>query len=123
MNRYLQEATAAREWMESFAPVIQAHLDGQEVYDLAQFIVETAIFLAAIALLLRMRLLWYLCIVLGLLGAGTVGRTWLHVSSELRPAEARVEELGDAYRELRNTGKADAADQAFVDQILARRAP
>lgn len=119
VERYLAESDAAKEWVESFDPIVTAHLEGQEYYELAQLAAEIGIVLASIALLLRTRILWGAAVLLGVLSLGTIGVTYRHVSHEVHGAEIESQELGKAYRELRNAGKTTGVDQALVDEVLA----
>ncbi|MBF0543987.1 MAG: DUF4337 family protein [Candidatus Riflebacteria bacterium] len=118
INRYYAESQAAGEWVDSFNPVVKAHLEGQESYEQAQLFAEIGIVIASIALLLRVRIAWIASILLGILSLGTMGKTYAELSKELKPSAEKVEELGKSYRELRIEGKSTEADQALVDEVL-----
>ncbi|MBF0500271.1 MAG: DUF4337 family protein [Candidatus Riflebacteria bacterium] len=119
VNRYYAEAQAASAWVESFNPVINAHLEGQESYELSQLFAEVGIVMASIALLLRVRAVWIISILLGIYSLGNMGKTYHELTKELYHAEEHVEHLGKAYRDLRNAGKTTEIDQALVDDVLA----
>lgn len=119
VNRYLGEAAAARVWVDSYDPLIAAHIEGQEEYELAQLAAEIAIVVASIALLLRRRAPWLLAVALGCVGVGQTAMTWRHEKALVHQLETKTEEAGKAYRALRDEGKTTDSDQALVDEVLA----
>jgi len=118
-ERYLGEAEAAKEWVESFDPAIKAHAVGQEDYELAQLAAEIGIVIASIALLLRRKLPWFIALALGIAAVGIVAVTYVSTGKSVHSAEAKIEEAGKAYRELRTAGKTNAIDEALVKEIIA----
>ncbi len=119
VERYYAESQAANEWVDSYDPVIRAHTDGQEEYERAQLAAEFGIVVASIALLLRRRAPWFVALALGMVAVGILGGTWRHVGHIVHQAEAKIEETGKAYRELRDSGKTTEADDALVAEVRA----
>ena len=123
VNRYLEEADAAKEWVESFDPKVMAHLEGQEYYEFAMLAAEIGIVIASVALLLRLRLVWYVAVLLGISSVGISSFTYIHTSRAAEHSLAKIEETGKHYREMRNAHKTTQADQAMVNEVIANNTP
>jgi hypothetical protein len=119
VDRYLQESRAAKEWVEAYDPMIKAHTEAQEHYETGQVLAEMGIVIASIALLLHRRLAWFLSLALGLAAFAAIGNTYLHTSHVVHDAEHRVEELGKTYRDLRNSDKTTAQEDAVLAEVRA----
>jgi hypothetical protein len=118
VNRYFAESAAARAWVDAYDPLIAAHIEGQEEYELAQLAAEIGIVIASIALLLRRRAPWLVAVALGCAAVGQTAMTWRHERVLVHQLEARTEETGKVYRALRDAGKTEDIDQALVDEVL-----
>ena len=119
VDRYFQESAAAREWVEAFDPKVEAHVESQEHYEWGMLAAEIGIVIASVALLLKLRLVWFLSVALGLLSVGIIGATYAHTASIVSVSEHKIEHADKTYRELRTANKQTAADQALVDEIYA----
>lgn len=117
VDRYFQEATAARVWVEAFDPKVEAHVEGQEHYEWAMLAAEIGIVIASVALLLKLRFVWFLAVGLGLLSVTIIGATFAHTASIVGASEYRIEHADKTYRDLRTANKQTAVDQALVDEI------
>jgi hypothetical protein len=119
VERYLAESKAAKEWTESFDPVIEAHIEGQEHYELGQLFAEIGIVIASVALLLKRKLAWYAALGLGATAIVITVLTWMSVSGKVEKGEDKIKETGDAYRELRNADKTTDAENELVSSVRA----
>jgi hypothetical protein len=117
VDRYEKETEAANVWVESFNPAIRAHTEAQERYELAQLLAEIGIVVASVGLLIKRRAPWILAIALGVAALGYVVTTYTSTSHEVQEAEAKIEELGKSYRDMRTADKTTAADEALVVDI------
>lgn len=117
VDRYYHEAQAASAWVESFNPAIHAHVEAQERYELAQLLAEIGIVIASVALLVKRRIAWFAALGLGIASISYIGTTYAHTGHAVHAAEAKIEETGKEYRELRNHGKTTDSDQALVEEV------
>jgi hypothetical protein len=117
-NRYLAESNAAKSWVESYDPMVEAHSLAQEEYEHGQLAAELGIVLASVALLLRRRLPWLLGVALGVVAVGMVAVTYLHTAHAVEHADGAITAAEHTYQALRESGKSGAADQAMVDDVL-----
>lgn len=117
VDRYHQEEVAANAWVEAYNPVIKAHVAAQERFELAQLLAEIGIVIASVALLVKRRLPWFAALVLGLASVGYVGSTLAATGHVVHEADAKIEELGKEYRDLRNAGKAVETDDALLADV------
>jgi hypothetical protein len=119
VERYEKEAHAAEEWVESFEPAIQAHVLGQERFELAQLLAEIGIVVASVGLLIKKSAPWFLALALGLGAVGLVAHTHLSAGGVAHDAEVKIEERGKEYREMRTADKTTESDRALVAEVLA----
>jgi hypothetical protein len=119
VERYLEESKAAKEWVEAYDPIIEAHIAGEQHYDLAQLCAEIGIVIASVALLLKQRLAWFASLALGLCAVVITATTWAGMTSPLEHAEEKVAEAGKAYRALRTSDKSTDAEHALVAAVRA----
>jgi hypothetical protein len=119
VERYLEESKAAKEWVEAYEPAIEAHLEGQEHYELAQLLAEIGIVIASVALLLKRREAWFASLALGAGAVIVTASTWHTVSGQMHGAEAKIEETGKEYRRLRDSDKTTDAEHDLVQAVNA----
>ena len=117
VERYLEESEAARGWVDSFDPVIAAHVAAQEHFETAQLAAEIGIVIAAVALLTKRKLAWYVSLALGVLSLGVVAWTFQHTASIVSPGEAKIEESEKAYRDMRDGDKSTAYESGLLEEI------
>ena len=127
-DRYAAEAAAANDWVESFSPAIDAHVEAQEQYEMAQLFAEIGIVVASVALLMKKKVAWFVALALGLASIVFVGKTYARTSHEVHEAEEKIEHTGKHYRDLRTAGKTTVEDEALSTEIHtwsghARKAP
>jgi Domain of unknown function (DUF4337) len=116
-DRYFNEAKVANTWVESFNPAIEAHMEAQEHFELAQLIAEVGIVIASVALLLRKRIIWFAAVGLGVASLGLVGFTLNTTGSLVHAADEKIEEHGKEYRDLRNADKAAETDEDLQVEV------
>jgi hypothetical protein len=119
VERYRHESQVAKDWVESFDPIIAAHAHAQERYEIAQLFAEIGIVVASIALMMKRRTVWLVAIALGVVSVGFIGTTYAATGSAVHAAEAKVHEKSAAYRDLRSRGSLEESDQALIDDIRA----
>lgn len=117
VDRYFHEAAAAREWVEAFDPKVEAHVESQEHYEWGMLAAEIGIVIASVALLLKLRSVWFMSVGLGLLSVAIIGATYAHNASIVNASERKIEHADKSYHDLRAANKQTAIDQALVDEI------
>jgi Domain of unknown function (DUF4337) len=119
IGRYYRESQAARVWADAYNPVVRAHVEGQENYELGLLASEIGIVIASVALLLRRRVAWYLAIALGIASVGMVAFTYAQTSPVVHDTEKKIEEYARAYHDLRAQDKTTQDDDALVNEMIA----
>lgn len=119
VDRYLEESHAAKEWVESYDPVIEAHIEGQEHYELGQLFAEIGIVIASVALLLKRRAAWFVSLALGGAAIAITLMTWLGVHGKVSDGEGKIETTGKVYRDLRNADKTTDAENKLIEGLRA----
>jgi hypothetical protein len=117
VDRYKTEAEAATHWVDAFNPAIRAHSAAQERFELAQLLAEIGIVIASVALLVKRRLPWFGSLVLGAASLVYVATTLAGTGHVVHEAEAKIEEKGKEYRDLRSSHKATEADDVLVAEV------
>ena len=117
--RYYGESQVAREWADAYTPAVQAHVEGQERYELAMLCAEIGIVLASVSLLLRRRIGWYVSLGLGAAAVVIMILTYARTLPAVQATEERTAEAARNYRKLRAANKTTAEDEALVREILA----
>ena len=117
VERYFHEAEVAKEWLEAYDPVIEAHVEAQESYERAQLFAEIGIVIASVALLLKKRLAWFAALALGVLSVGTVAVTYRHTSSVVTTAEHAIEEKGKGYADARKADKTTEQEDRLIEDV------
>jgi hypothetical protein len=117
VERYYRESQAASVWVDSFNPAIQAHVEAQERFEQAQLLAEIGIVVASVALLIKRRAPWFAALALGVASVACVIATYAATGHVVREAEAKIEETGKEYREMRNRDKMTESDDALVAEL------
>ncbi len=106
-KKYKHDMAEAKEDAESYEGAIEAHHEGAEGYERSQLCAEIGIVVASIALLIANRLAWVVAIVMGLLGGGNIGYTYVHTRSELKEAELKIAEAVKRTAEIEKDDEDD----------------
>jgi hypothetical protein len=119
IQRYLKESKAAGVWSDAFDPVIRAHVEGQDKYELGLLASEIGIVMASVALLLRRKMIWYMALALGVISIGIIIATYARTAPTVHESEKKIEEYARAYHELRAADKTTQAEEALIKEVLA----
>jgi hypothetical protein len=119
VNRYLGESKAAGTWSDAYDPVVRAHIEGQDKYELGMLAAEIGIVMASVALLLRRKMIWYTAMGLGVISIGIMIATYARTAPVVHESEKKIEESARAYHDLRATDKTTQTEDALVKEILA----
>lgn len=114
---YSKERAFTKEWSHAFQPVIDSHFVASEDYEKAQLLAEIGIVVASLAVLLHNKKAWYVSLIMAGLCVGQLGRTWQHQHSTLHSLEGKVEETGEAYKELRKAHVNANEDEKAIEQL------
>lgn len=118
-ERYLEESGAAKEWVEAFEPKIEAHVEGQERYEIGQLLAEVGIVIASVALLLKARIAWFASLLLGGAALVITFMTHHHISGTVEASQGKIDETGKHYRDLRTKDKTTGEEKQLVANIRA----
>ena len=119
VTRYLGESKAAGVWSDGYNPIVRAHVEGEENYELGMLASEIGIVMASVALLLRRRLLWYVAMALGVVSIGIMIATYVHTAPVVHESEKKIEEYARAYHDLRAADKTTSGEDVLVREVLA----
>ena len=118
VQRYLGESVAAKDWTNSYDPVIKAHMEGQEEFEHGLLLAEIGIVIASIALLMKRKSAWVVSVVLGVACIGVLGTTWVHVRHEVQKSELLVAAAKEKYEAKRSGNKTTAEEEEIVRAML-----
>ena len=123
-KRYLQlytdyeaERKLTKNIADTYQPLIDAHLAGNEKYERAQLIAEIAIVVASLAVLLASNAAWLLSVAMAIVCLGSLGTTFVSTRDAVHAAEAAVEHANTAYAELRKAHTGDTADADAIESL------
>jgi hypothetical protein len=119
VKRYLGESKAAGSWSDAYDPVVRAHVEGQDKYELGTLASEIGIVMASVALLLRRKMIWYVAMGLGVISIGIMFATYARTTPVVRESEKKIEESARAYHEVRTADKTTQTEDALVNEVLA----
>jgi hypothetical protein len=119
IKRYYRESQRAAAWADAYDPVVRAHVEGQENYELGMLAAEIGIVIASVGLLLRRRIAWYIALALGLTSIAIMAVTWARTSPVVHESDKKIEEFALAYKSQRAADKSTQADDALVEEVLA----
>jgi hypothetical protein len=112
-----RERDLAKEWDDSYSPVITAHFAAAESCHQAQLLAEIAIVTAALALFFASRPAWFASVILSCLSLGLFVYTIIHTSNLVLPASEKVESARNSYDRLRAFHNADREEQQAIDRL------
>jgi hypothetical protein len=112
-----RESNLAKEWDDSYSPVITAHFAAAESYHQAQLLAEIAIVIAALALFLASRPAWFASVILACLSLGLLGYTVIHTSNLVLPASEKVANAKKSYEQLRASNNSGREEQQAIDRL------
>jgi hypothetical protein len=112
-----RESTLAKDWDNSYSPVITAHFAAAESYHQAQLLAEIAIVIAALALFLGNRPAWFASVILSCLSFALLGYTLIHTSNLVHPASEKIEYARKSYEQLRAFNNSGPEDQQAIDRL------
>jgi Domain of unknown function (DUF4337) len=116
---YTRERNLAKNWVDTYHPLVEAHFDAAEGYEHAQLIAEIGIVLASLGVLLVSRPAWMLSIILSVICLGQLGRTFVHTSNVVGSSHEKIHKAEEAYTELRKNHTGANADEKAIDRLDA----
>jgi hypothetical protein len=116
---YTKERNLAKNWADSYRPLVECHFDAAEGYERAQLIAEIGIVLASLAVLLSSRPAWMLSVILSGICVVQLGRTFVHTGSVVRNSHDKIHHAEDAYTELRKGHTGDHDDENAIERLDA----
>ncbi|MEQ1515593.1 MAG: DUF4337 family protein [Usitatibacteraceae bacterium] len=118
VERYLTESVAAKEWTNSYDPVIKVHMEAQEEFEHGLLLAEIGIVIASIALLMKRREVWFISLILSVGCIFILSKTLLHVSHAVKESEQSISSTKAKYEGLRNSNKATEEEGKMVRSML-----
>jgi hypothetical protein len=116
---YKKERNLAKNWADSYHPMVECHFDAAEGYERAQLIAEIGIVLASLAVLLSSRPAWMLSVILSVICVVQLGRTFIHTSSVVRTSLEKIHRAEEAYADLRKGHVGEDDDEKAIEQLDA----
>lgn len=116
---YTKERNLAKNWADTYHPLVEGHFDAAEGYERAQLIAEIGIVLASLAVLLTSRPAWMLSVILSVFCVGQLGRTFIHTSNVVRVSHEKIHKAEEAYTELRKGHVGENDDEKAIDRVDA----
>jgi hypothetical protein len=89
-KKYKHDMIEAKEDAEAYDLAIDTYHEAAEGYEHAQLCAEVGIVIASVALLMASRPVWYISLVVGLAGAGFIGKTAVTTHEHLGVAEEKI---------------------------------
>ena len=114
---YSSERNLAKNWADSYRPLVDAHFDAAESYETAQVIAEIGIVLASLAVLLASRSAWMLSILLALACGVQLGRTYFPTQRVVKGSLEKVHHAEEAYVELRKAHVGANEDEKAIERL------
>jgi hypothetical protein len=116
---YAKERNFAKNWADTYHPLVEGHFDAAEGYERAQLIAEIGIVLASLAVLLSSRPAWMLSVILSGVCVVQLGRTFIHTSNVVRVSHEKIHHAEDAYTELRKGHVGENEDEKAIERVDA----
>ena len=118
VDHYLEEATLADDWTNSFDGIIKAHMEAQETYEQGLLSAEIGIVIASIALLFRRKEIWQISILLGILALFLAVKTMIHAGDEVKEQTLRIKAAEKKYEDARTSSKTAKFEEELVRQMI-----
>jgi hypothetical protein len=118
--KYKRDMAEAKEDAESYDLAIDAYHESAEGFERGQLCAEIGIVIASIALLMASRRVWYVAVVIGLIGASFVAKAGYDQSSKTAIAAKKIE---DAQKNTAAMEKDDDSDDKADDKPAPSGAP
>jgi hypothetical protein len=116
---YTKERNLAKNWSDTYRPLVEGHFDAAEGYERAQLIAEIGIVLASLAVLLSSRPAWMLSVILSGFCVVQLGRTFIHTSNVVRTSHEKIHKAEEAYTELRKSHVGENDDEKAIERVDA----
>ena len=114
---YKKERNLAKNWADTYHPLVEGHFDAAEGYERAQLIAEIGIVLASLAVLLSSRPAWMLSVIASVICVIQLGRTFIHTSSVVRTSHEKIHDAEEAYAELRKGHVGANDDDKAIERL------
>jgi Domain of unknown function (DUF4337) len=116
---YSKERNLAKNWADTYKPLVEGHFDAAEGYERAQLIAEIGIVLASLAVLLSSRPAWMLSVIMSVICVFQLGRTFIHTSNVVRTSHEKIHHAEEAYSELRKSHVGENDDEKAIERLDA----
>jgi hypothetical protein len=116
---YTKERNLAKNWADTYRPLVESHFDAAEGYERAQLIAEIGIVLASLAVLLSSRPAWMLSVILSGICMVQLGRTFVHSSNVARSSHEKIHRAEEEYTDLRKGHVGENEDEKAIDRVDA----
>lgn len=116
---YKKERNLAKNWADTFHPMVEAHFDAADGYEKAQLIAEIGIVLASLAVLLSSRPAWMLSVIMSVICVVQLGRTYIHTSSVVQNSDEKIHRAEEAYMDLRKSHVGENDDEKAIERLDA----
>jgi hypothetical protein len=116
---YKKERNLAKNWADTYHPMVEAHFDAAEGYEHSQLLAEIGIVLASLAVLLTSRPAWMLSLILSVICVLQLGRTFIHTSSMVRTSLEKIHHAEEAYADLRKSHVGENEDEKAIERLDA----
>jgi hypothetical protein len=116
---YTRERNLAKQWADTYRPLVEGHFGAAEGYERAQLLAEIGIVLASLGVLLSSRPAWMLSVILSLICVAQLGRTFIHTSNVVGDSHEKIHHAEEAYTELRKSHTGDHDDENAIDRLDA----
>jgi hypothetical protein len=116
---YTKERNFAKDWADTYRPMVEGHFNAAEGYERAQLIAEIGIVLASLGVLLTSRPAWLLSVILSVICVIQLGATFIHTSSLVRNSHDKIHHAEEAYTELRKSHVGENDDEKAIEELDA----
>ena len=114
---YREERGLAKNWAESYQPIVEAHFEAAEGYEKGQLIAEIGIVLASLGVLLASRSAWLTSVVLALACIVQLGRVYFPTKGVVRESLTQVKHAEEAYEHLRKAHVGANEDEKTIERL------
>jgi hypothetical protein len=114
---YTEERRVAKNWADSYHPVVEAHFEAAEGYERAQLIAEIGIVLASLGVLMASRAAWMISVILGVLCLAQLGRTYVPTQRVVQKSLVNVKHAEEAFQDLRKGHVGANEDEQVIERL------